>query len=481
MIFIKIFLLTSIIINISVALFVLLKSPTKSLNRNYFLLTLFAVIWEITLLIELFINNVEILQISTRIVFIASGFVPPMIILVLFSFLERSFSLKKITLIFSPTIIIGVLIAFFGVATNLIITSYGLNFTPNFLYPFFVVYFILYTFYIFYYSFSNYRKSSGIKKIQFKYILFGILVSFAIAITTNLIIETLSIYFKIFSKDVSALATYFGPGFSFICSFSIAYAITRYRLFGIKFILKKASTYLLSLVVLLTIYTALILFAQQTLIKKYNCNETVIIIASVLIIALTFEPIRRLNKKAIDKIFYPKKADVLEIKKIKNTQQLISKDFNDLISELVRNYLPLVSLTKIRLLLPDKKTKTYNIAYPDKAKINLSNKDTLISFLNNEAEILLTQEIPFFLEEKGKTEKNSLELIFNDLKNNDIGAIIPIGDKNEIMVIFLVTDKDRKSPFNKEEVDMMNQFKINCSPLLMSMVMYKLGVEGIKQ
>ncbi|MFH1456644.1 MAG: histidine kinase N-terminal 7TM domain-containing protein [Patescibacteria group bacterium] len=318
--------------------------------------------------------------------------------------------------------------------------------------------------------FKKYKKSSGIEKKQFSYILLGLVGMFSLIIVFNFLFVVL---FKISNFII------YGPAFVLLFIIPTAYAITRYRLFGIRFIFKKAFSYFIGLIIITIFYGFILFIFQKILVQNYNWNATLVHLLTLLIIIISIEPLRNSTVKLINKLFYPKKIERIEHKKDFNKKLASTKDFNILVAELLKSYLNFIPSDKIKLYLPDQKTQSFIFSFPEKGKFNFQDEKALFNYLNNNPDVLLTQEIPYLIEElKANNQLNSLK---EDLVKNNIALAVPIGEKNEIMGVFFIINKDKKAPYNKEEVDLINEFKLNCSPLLISVVMYKMGVEGTKQ
>src|SRR2546428_9254958 len=123
---------------------------------------------------------------------------------------------------------------------------------PNFIYgsvhPFFGVYFLFSWAFALYSLAQQLRDASGIKKLQLRYLLLGIILGGTGPITTNLLIPLI---WK--TSEYSTLGPYFSLAFA---AFS-AHAIIRYRLMDIKVIIRQGVIYVSAIAVAASIFIAI--------------------------------------------------------------------------------------------------------------------------------------------------------------------------------------------------------------------------------
>ena len=57
---------------------------------------------------------------------------------------------------------------------------------------------------------------------------------------------------------------------------------------------------------------------------------------------------------------------------------------------------------------------------------------------------------------------------------------MPIGDKENILGIFLIGPKINKEPYSQKDIEALQDFSITSTPVLMNMILYSKGIEGAK-
>jgi len=168
------------------------------------------------------------------------------------------------------------------------------------------LYFYLILFYIFYLGLSvinlirSRKKVPRIQKSQIDYIFVGIAASSIVGIITNgfTLLFNISTPAKIGSASVLIFAL-----FSSI-------AIIRHKLFDIRAVVARSVAFVLSITTVGFIYGFIAFRLITPLIQNFNQNtQYVIFTILAVVIAFTFQPLRRVFEKVTDKIFYRDKYD----------------------------------------------------------------------------------------------------------------------------------------------------------------------------
>lgn len=144
--------------------------------------------------------------------------------------------------------------------------------------------------------------SNSLLRVQIKFITFGLTVSFFLILLTNALIPVLTGNWSV--AKVGPLMTVFLVG-------SISYAIVKHRLFDIRLVVARSFTYLLLLSTLAGAYGAALFGASQLLFKNSvtSAPQTLTYIIMAVLLAFTFQPLRRFFEHITDRIFYRDRYD----------------------------------------------------------------------------------------------------------------------------------------------------------------------------
>ncbi|HSH31451.1 MAG TPA: ATP-binding protein [Candidatus Saccharimonadales bacterium] len=169
---------------------------------------------------------------------------------------------------------------------------------------------------------GSYRKLRGAAKARLQYVLLSLFLAFVVSIATNLILPILT-------NDFSYVV--YGPFSTVLMIAGFSYAIIKHRLFDIRLVVARSVAYILLLTTLAGLYGVAIFGATQLLFPQNTtttAQNTVNIILAI-ILAFTFQPLRRFFEHATDQIFfrdrYDSQAVLSRVGKILASELLLQK------------------------------------------------------------------------------------------------------------------------------------------------------------
>jgi len=152
--------------------------------------------------------------------------------------------------------------------------------------------------------------STPLERQQTKWVVFGFALGFALEFgpyVLTLIVPLLkqpdSLYSVLFNPDAG------GTPLDFLLPLSFGVAILRYRLWDIDIIINRSLVYATLTALLALIYFGLIISLQFLLRGFIKQDSPIAIVASTLVIAALFQPLRRRIQAVIDRRFYRRKYD----------------------------------------------------------------------------------------------------------------------------------------------------------------------------
>lgn len=167
------------------------------------------------------------------------------------------------------------------------------------LHPLFAIYFIATFSYALYTLSRSIRAASGLRKLQLRYLLLGILLGGAGAITTNLLIPL------VWQTSRYSLL---GPYFSLIVALCSAHAIIRYRLLDIRVVIRNGVVYASALVVAAGIVVAL--GAAASALTGHGGHISLGMALTLAAgAAISFGPLKSLVQRALNRYLYRQAYD----------------------------------------------------------------------------------------------------------------------------------------------------------------------------
>ena len=174
----------------------------------------------------------------------------------------------------------------------------------NFIYGpahrFFGVYFLLSFVFALYVLWRTTRSASGLRKLQLRYLLLGILLGGAGAITTNLIIPLIAK-----TSSYSALGPYFSL---LVVSFS-AHAIIRYRLMDIKVVIRKGVVYFCAIIAAGSVFLLLAELLRRLMAYEKDSIPIVGALAMAIALAVFFQPLKQWIQTSLNRYLYREAYD----------------------------------------------------------------------------------------------------------------------------------------------------------------------------
>jgi hypothetical protein len=123
----------------------------------------------------------------------------------------------------------------------------------------------------------------------------GIIGTGAVSLVTNILLPYFSGNFRWISV---------GPFSTILLLLAVAYAVVRHQLFDIRIFLRRTLVLGMALSLVLACYSALVLLATDKLASSESGGVTRF---GVLVLAFSFDPIRRFLEKNIDRLLFPAK------------------------------------------------------------------------------------------------------------------------------------------------------------------------------
>ncbi|MCD6528537.1 hypothetical protein J7K44_02770, partial [bacterium] len=249
--------------------------------------------------------------------------------------------------------------------------------------------------YALYFLFKYYRRTTGYKKVQLKYVILGAILGFGGGATN---------YFLWYDIPIAPW------GNPLVVTFPIlfSYGVIRYQFMDIRWVLGRSGIYSLSFLIIL-LYIFAFLFLNQKLggIVPSNISSAFLGITSIILFFYLFHLFERLAAKYFYYTYY----------NLKLTLQRLGKQLNqtielDKLTTLInRSLLDTLKLDKVGIILRDPETGIFKPQQLIKLKEEeitslLSLKDNFLQkYLQKEKKALVREEIPFLIEEKEKRKE----------------------------------------------------------------------------
>ncbi|GEM_PF-3093761 len=276
--------------------------------------------------------------------------------------------------------------------------------------------------------------STGIQRVQLKYVSSGIILFFIPLFITQLILPI----FGIFKYNN------LGPLFTIVMIIMVAYAITRYRFLDIRVIIQRSLLYSILVILITAIYIGLGEAAKNLLTDRQAGSFLSSILTSSILI-LSYPHFKEFFNRWTDHIFFKEHYDYLEVLG-GLSKALISKiDRVSLlkeVEEILRRNLKISFLKFLSVNKPNQGDGRYN---------------KILDLLNSRIlknQIIICEELDYI--KKNNSEKNKIYLELRKItKELGIGGTMPIFYQDAFKGIFLLGEKLSHDLFNKQDIKLL--------------------------
>lgn len=292
-------LLFVLLTNVSLGLFVFLRNPKGRVNQLFLALALSISLWTLSSYLT------DYAPAQYRLISAKFAFIFPVVVSGSIAYMSRIFPVDlrtraKYTYYLVSLVFIGIGISMTSLVVGGIkLREDGTNVLPGAGYTLYVVVVLL----LFLYGVRGYLQARRVanpqQKVQSKFIAYGFLFSFLWALFCNALAPALF-------PSLGGLAKY-GPSGTVILVAMTAYAIVKHRLFDIRLVVARSLGYILSIAALSLTYG----FLAFNVINHFIFNGADIDVFQrafytvlAVIIAFTFQPLRRFFDKWTSRIFY---------------------------------------------------------------------------------------------------------------------------------------------------------------------------------
>jgi hypothetical protein len=150
--------------------------------------------------------------------------------------------------------------------------------------------------------FLRFRRARGVERQQLKWFAYG---------TSLSILMLIVIVILEFSTTNGADWPFY---LAVVCiPISAGIAMLRYRLYDIDVLINRTLVYGLLTATLLVVYLVLVFGGQHLLASFFGPNNAVVLVASTLIVAALFQPLRQRVQQLVDRRFYRSKYDAAKV------------------------------------------------------------------------------------------------------------------------------------------------------------------------
>ncbi len=414
-------------------------------NRLFCVFSISLALWSLSNFLENCFDNFGVSLFFLNLDFFLASFVFFFAFLFLFNFPQSNKKFNSHVLIFFiPTLIISYLLMTNKVIKDVVFVGgkIGFGFGPWFWFYALVGIVSIFSGIIF--QFIQYRKSSGIKKAQIRYVLFGGVIYSSIILVFNLFLQ------NYISSEIFALGNFS----VFFWVFCIFYAITRYHLMDIKIILRLGTIFTFLLATIIFVYTIFNYFVINFLGIGGFWGYAI----PSFFITIGFLPLKNFVETITDKIFFRRQYKFSTvINEIEGSIHHAGLDLDKAL-EIVNKTITSVLHVKngaILILIPKDHFISRQVIGENMDTFKLRQNSPIINYLNSFHNKILVREDLERNNDGEETLKSSARLIVKELDKNSFALAVPIKFKDKLIGVYLLGEKKSRDSFTQQDLDLL--------------------------
>jgi signal transduction histidine kinase len=429
-------------------LFILIKRKKTRLNINLALWCFSIASWSLFYLIWQIETQAEMALLWTRMLMIGAIWVPVSYLRVVVTFLELENEKKRFLRI---NYVLGLFFTLL-LSTPLMVDHVeplaGFSFwpKPGIMYHPFLLMFVYLSLYSAWLSFKALKtEPSKIKRLQIKYMLFGVAISIAGG-STN--------YFLWYDIPIKP----YGNIFASTYVITTVYAMIRYRLMDIRIIIRKIITYFIIILILAIPFVLEKYLDNNAQFFKINhaSIEIFFLIVLVIFIPVLYDRIQKfVNARVYAEVYSTKDALTKFAQRINNNIRL-----DDIVKLSIENLVENFGLDRATVLLHEDSYHRYNpytpIGQNQVANISLTCDSELVKYLKTEKKLIIHDELE--LQSRDTTNsghKENLNTLKNEMTKISSSLCLPLIRHEEITGVIVLGNKLSNEPYSQDDIDLL--------------------------
>lgn len=329
------------------------------------------------------------------------------------------------------------------------------------IYGLFLAVWFFYIIYSTYLLYKKYRSSSGIIRSQIRYVIMGMIIGFAGGSTNYFL------WYRIPIPPVANILVSVYVG-------AITYAIVRYRLMDIRFVLGRGAIYFFSFAVVVSSALGLISLNEQSgQPLSANTSGALIIIFSILLFQLSFKFFEKLASRYFFYTFYSYQTVLTELGE-KLTRVL---DLDKLSFLIVNTLIETMKLDRTVILLKEGGSNNYqiqkNIGFKEENGISLVKDNFLTAYMEKHQKPLVYEELSLIIKDTYQGEdKGRLEKLRNNMKKIEAALCLPLLMENKITGMIVLGNKISGEPYSTQDINLLTALANQASISLQNARLY---------
>jgi signal transduction histidine kinase len=412
---------------------------------------------------------VSLIFISGELVHLAAVIIISSLLYFTFVFPSGSLPKRKImfVLLYVFPIAISISTMIPGVVVEKVISNDGINaLVYAKFFPVFALFVVIYAIWALVKMVKKYRQSSGLYRLQLRYLFLGIFISAIIGIIANLILPGVGIF----------KYNWIGPSGTVVMIAFIGYAIAKYRLMDIKVIINRSLIYFILVAFVTASFTFLTYFTASVFkdVKGFSAIGVTFIVS--LIIVTTLEPLKRFIAKNTDKVFFRGRIDYQQLLLMLSEVISLEIDLENLTKAVTGTLTKELKLKDSIIFLPNKTGGGFTAVADEDREIGtrITKNHPLLAYLKKYRDLIVVEEMEREIADmKEGRDRKKRELIMYRLEDLGASICVPVFVEGELKTVLVLGKKLSGDIFNNDDLNLLEVFAPQLGTAIEKAKLYK--------
>ena len=293
------------------------------------------------------------------------------------------------------------------------------------------------------------RSTAGVRKLQLRYLLLGILLGGAGAITTNLVIPLIW---------TTSKYSFLGPYFSLLVVSFSAHAIIRHRLMDIRVVIRQGAVYVSAIVASVSVFLVFVQLYQYA--SGFDTSNIPLAEALVLsiIVAILFQPLKSWIQRSFNRYVYREKYDLQRTLRESSRRLSSTLDLESLLQYLSVTIESTFKAEAVSVYLLDTQKRVYLVNQrPSGSPWVTSNAESPISDNSAIVQFLRQERRPLVHEEAIRQPLSTLiNRAATELRTVHGDVAFPLMEDRSLAGVVVVGARRSGDPYFSEDVDLLS-------------------------
>lgn len=317
-------------------------------------------------------------------------------------------------------------------------------------YYLYLLYFVAVIMRGFYMMLQAYRRSSGIRKTQLRYIIIaGLCAGFSSSFVLIMIFDI-----KIFP---------FGVMFYPLYQLIMLYAILTTRLMEIEVVVKKSLFYSVVTILITGLYLLMLVFLNYVFRNLFDLDSILAMVPVSIIVALAFQPFMDYMQKNVDRNFFRRKYEYEEMLEEATTIMTRLVDLGKVLKLITRNISRRLQLSSVLLYFYEEEENRFYVRACDREgrcfkDDFLSSESPIVKWFRSQGQIIVKEEIELQLERKdlNDVERKNLRALKAEMDRLKSVLCVPGVARERLLGFMLIGEKLSGEAFSTEELNLLS-------------------------